>query len=154
MRARVMPALVAALALSGCKAKPPGRFEHAVVTSAKHHLFIGNKKQKNPLQTSAENIEEGKQAFNAYCNVCHGNDGQNTGVPFADHISPPIPLLNSEEVQSYTDGQLKRILNDGIWPSGMPGSAGTLSDDEQWAIVLYLRHLPPKGSQGMPKAYQ
>lgn len=29
-----------------------------------------------------------------------------------------------------------------LWPSGMPGSKDTLSD-EIWSIVVYLRHLPP-----------
>lgn len=53
-------------------------------------------------------------------------------------------------MQSYVDGQLKRILDYGIRPSGMPGSKGTLSDDELWLIVGFLLHLPPVGSQGTP----
>jgi mono/diheme cytochrome c family protein len=80
-------------------------------------------------------------------------DGQNTGVPFADHMSPPIPLLNSKEVQEYSDGQLKWVIDNGIWPSGMPGSKGTLSDDEIWSIVVFLRNLPPAGSLGTPEMY-
>jgi mono/diheme cytochrome c family protein len=80
-------------------------------------------------------------------------DGQNTGVPFADSTSPPIPSLASTDVQSYTDGQLKWILDYGIRPSGMPGSKGMLSDDELWAIIVFLRHLPPSGSQGVPEMY-
>jgi hypothetical protein len=77
-------------------------------------------------------------------------DGQNTGVPFVDHISPPIPSLASPDVQSYTDGQLKSILDYGIQPSGMPGSKGPF---ELWSIVTFLRHLPPAGSQGIPDMY-
>jgi hypothetical protein len=80
-------------------------------------------------------------------------DGQNTGVPFADNMSPPIPSLASTDVQSYSDGQLKRILDYGIRPSGMPGSKGTLSDDELWSIIVFLRHLPPAGSHGIPEMY-
>jgi S-disulfanyl-L-cysteine oxidoreductase SoxD len=56
-------------------------------------------------------------------------------------------------VQDYTDGQLKWVIDNGIWPSGMPGSEGILSDDEIWSIVVYLRHLPPAGSQGEPEMY-
>ena len=119
----------------------------------KHHFFIGNKKEKNPLPDNVATLADGKEAFGHYCVACHGMDGQNTGVPFADHISPPIPSLASNEVQQYTDGQLKWILDNGIWPSGMPGSKGTLSDDELWSIIRYLRHLPPAGSQGTPDMY-
>lgn len=139
--------------LAGCKAKPPGKFETATVNFAKHHVFIGNKKQRNPLPMSPETLADGKEAFGHYCVACHGMDGQNTGVPFVDHISPPIPSLASPDVQSYTDGQLKWILDNGIWPSGMPGSKGTLSDDELWSIIVYLRHLPPADSQGVPDMY-
>ena len=139
--------------LAGCKAKPPGRLEANTMSFAKHHIFVGNKKQKNPLPYSAETLADGKEAFSHYCVACHGLDGQNTGVPFADNISPPIPALTSPAVQTYTDGQLKWILDFGIWPSGMPGSKGTLSDEELWSIVAYLRHLPPAGSQGVPEMY-
>lgn len=120
---------------------------------SKHHFLIGNKKAKNPLPDDAATLADGKEAFSHYCVACHGMDGQNTGVPFADHISPPIPSLASRDVQSYTDGQLKWILDNGIWPSGMPGSKDTLSDDELWSIIRYLRHLPPAGSQGVPDMY-
>ncbi len=85
--------------------------------------------------------------------ACHGLDGQNTGVPFADHMAPPVPSLASEPVQRYTDGQLHSIIQNGIYPSGMPAAQGILNDDEIWAIVSYIRHLPPKGSQGEPKMY-
>lgn len=139
--------------MAGCKATRPGKLDTATVNFAKHHLFIGNKMQKNPLPLSPGTLADGKEAFSHYCVACHGMDGQNTGVPFADHISPPIPSLASPEVQSYTDGQLKWILDNGISPSGMPGSEGTLSDDELWSIVTYLRHLPSAGSEGVPAIY-
>lgn len=121
--------------------------------SAKHHMLVGNKKQKNPIPATPESIADGKEAFGHFCAACHGLDGQNTGVPFASRMSPPVPLLSSKEVQDYTDGQLKWVIDNGIWPSGMPGSKGILSDDEIWSIVVYLRHLPPAGSLGEPEMY-
>src|SRR5580698_4382689 len=137
----------------GCKATPPGKMERGVMTWTKHSVFIRNKSEHNPLQPTEANIASGKEAFTHYCVACHGMDGQNTGVPFADTMSPPIPSLASDDVQRYTDGQLKWILDYGVRPSGMPGSKGTLSDDEIWSIVVYLRHLPPAGSQGTPEIY-
>ncbi len=146
-------ALLCVTGLAGCRATPPSRTETATVNFMKHHVTVRNKKQKNPLSFTPQTLADGKEAFGYYCVACHGNDGQNTGVPFVEHIAPPIPSLASAEVQSYTDGQLKWILDNGIFPSGMPGSKGTLSDDELWAIVIYLRHLPPPGSQGTPAMY-
>ena len=146
-------AAFAGYAPSACKATAPGSLETALVTSAKHHIFIGNKSEKNPLADTAQTRDDGKEAFSHYCVACHGMDGQNTGVPFADRVSPPIPSLASPRVQRYSDGQLKWILDNGIWPSGMPASKGILSDEELWSIVVFLRHLPPAGSLGEPPAY-
>lgn len=143
----------AILALTGCKATPPSAFETHVLTYAKLHVLVGNKSEKNPQLSTAATIAAGKEAFTHYCVACHGMDGQNTGVPFIEHMSPPIPSLASKDVQSYTDGQLKWVIDYGIWPSGMPGSKGTLSDEEIWSIVVFLRHLPPAGSLGEPEMY-
>lgn len=139
--------------LVGCKASPPSKFEMKTMTFAKHHVFIGNKDQRSPLPGTRQDWEEGREAFSHYCVACHGTDAQNAGVPFVDHISPPIPSLASADVQSYSDGQLKWILDNGIRPSGMPGSKGTLSDEELWSIVVFLRNLPASGSQAVPDIY-
>jgi mono/diheme cytochrome c family protein len=141
------------MVLGGCRARQPNGLEALTIQWTKHHVTIGGKDQKNPVTPTAEHSEAGKQAFGDYCVACHGRDGQNTGVPFAGSMSPPIPSLASPNVQRYTDGQLKWIIDNGIFPSGMPASKGTLSDDEMWQIVVYLRHLPPAGSLGEPRAY-
>ncbi len=151
MRIRHAVGLLSLLVLAGCKATPPGKMETKVMSVAKHRVFVGNRKEKNPLPANAETLSEGREAFGHYCVACHGMDGQNTGVPFV--MSPPAPSLASSEVQSYTDGQLKWVIDNGIWPSGMPGSKGALSDEEQWSIVEFLRHLPPAGSAGEPEMY-
>lgn len=145
--------LVTASGLAGCKATPPGKTENAVMTKAKHTMFIRNKHAQNPIATSVQSVADGKVAFSHYCVACHGLDGQNTGVPFAEQMTPPVPSLASSDVQSYTDGQLKWVIDNGIAPSGMPSSKGILSDDEQWQIVIFLRHLPSAGSLGEPEMY-
>lgn len=147
--------LVSAVTLTcGCKVSPPGRMERDFVVAAKHRITVGGRSEKNPLPFTAENFAEGREAFSHYCVACHGLDGQNTGVPFADKMSPPLPSLASVEVQDYTDGQLKWVIDNGISPSGMPSSRGTLNDEEIWSIVHFLRHLPPAGSLGEPLMYQ
>jgi mono/diheme cytochrome c family protein len=152
---RLLPLLLIGSApyVLGCKVGPAGKLESSVMTSAKHSIFIRNKKLKNPLPETAANIAAGKEAFSHYCVACHGMDGQNTGVPFAERMSPSVPPLIAKSVQSYTDGQLKWVIENGIAPSGMPSSKGILSDDEIWSTVLFIRHLPPAGSVGEPEMY-
>lgn len=154
MRSFLITGLVlGGIVLGGCQARKPGAAETAVMTWTKRNITVGNKKDVNPLPGSADTVREGQIAFSHYCFTCHGLDGQNTGVPFADKMSPPVPPLNSPNVQKYSDGQLKSIIANGLFPSGMPASKDILSDEEMWSIVAYLRHLPPQGSLGEPAVY-
>jgi mono/diheme cytochrome c family protein len=140
------------LALSACAARPPGKLEEAVMTRVKR-VTVGGKGDHNPFSSTPDNVRRGQADFAHYCMACHGLDGQNSGVPFARAMSPPVPSLASEEVQGFSDGQLKWIVENGIFPSGMPASRGILNDDEMWRIVLYIRHLPGAGSLGEPAMY-
>ena len=141
------------LVLTACRATPPSKPEAEAATWIKLHVTVGGRKDLNPVHADAAAIADGKQLFGSYCMVCHGLDGQNTGVPFAAVVSPPVPSLASKEVQAYTDGQLKWIIKNGLYPSGMPPSNGDFSDDEMWRMVVYIRHLPAKGSLGDPPVY-
>ena len=147
-------ALIGALLFSGCKVSKPGNLENKVMTGIKHDVTIGGKNDKNPLQDNADNAKDGGEHFQHHCQICHGLDGQNTGVPFAQKMSPPVADLSSKDVQEYTDGQLKWIIQNGIGPSGMPGWKDILTDEEMWKMVLHLRHLPAKGSLGAPDIFK
>lgn len=150
----IVTALGLIAAVAGCKAGEPGRMEKSVVTEIKHEMTIGGKDDKNPVADTTDAEKEGAEHFQHHCGICHGLDGQNTGVPFAAKMSPPVADLSTQDVQDYADGQLKWIIANGISPSGMPGWKGILEEDEMWKIVLFLRHLPPKGSLGTPAIYK
>jgi mono/diheme cytochrome c family protein len=151
--AGVLSGLVCCSMLTACGVKQPGRVETGTAYWVKRNVTIGGRSQTNPVAATDANIGAGKNAFGYYCVACHGRDGQNTGVPFAGAMGPPIPSLAGADVQAYRDGQLKWIIEHGVYPSGMPASKGLLSDQEMWQIVRYLRALPRAGSLGEPRAY-
>jgi mono/diheme cytochrome c family protein len=142
------------LLLTGCRARQPGAVERAIARQVKQKITVRGKDDGNPLAGAPEDVAAGQKAFSHYCIVCHGLDGQNTGVPFADNMSPPVPPLTIPDVQRYADGQLKWIISNGVYPSGMPAWKGMLSDEEMWQIVQFIRQLPPPGSLGVPAAYR
>lgn len=135
--------LAAAMLLSGCSVSAPGSVETSLMTGLKRNLTVGGKKQRNPLAPTAENVAAGRRQFQNYCTSCHGETGRNEGVLFAEHVSPPVPRLDSPQVQAYTDGQLQWVIANGISPSGMPAWKSSLDEAEMWKIVLYIRSLPP-----------
>lgn len=138
----------------GCGVSKPGSIESKVAKEIKSKVTIGGKDDKNPVAYSDAAAKEGSEHFQHHCQICHGLDGQNTGVPFAEQMSPPVADLASKDIQDYTDGQLKWIIQNGIGPSGMPAWKGILDEEEMWHVVHYIRHLPPKGSLGAPAIFR
>ena len=139
---------------AGCKAGKPGKIETKVMDGIKRNITVGGKDWKNPIPYTPEAAKEGEEHFQHHCQICHGLDGQATGVPFATKMDPPVADLASLDVQEYTDGQLKWIIENGIQPSGMPGWKGIVEDDEMWKMVHFMRHLPAKGSLGAPPIFK
>lgn len=138
--------LIGALSI-GCQARTPSSAEGEIAQRAKE-MVIGGKDWTNPTADDPQTQQRGGEHFRHHCQFCHGLDGQNTGVSFADKMSPPVADLATKPVQEYHDGQLKWIVENGIRFSGMSAWKGILSDDEMWSMVRYIRHLPPKGSLG------
>ena len=145
--------LLSTVILIGCKATGPGKVESMAANEAKR-VSIGGKDTPNPSPDTPETVETGKEHFQHHCQICHGLDGHNTGVPFAAKMSPPVADLGDKKVQDYADGQLKWIIENGIRFTGMPSWKGILEDDEMWALVRFIRHLPPKGAEGVPAIYK
>lgn len=141
------------LATLDWSAEQPGSLERRIMGRVKYWR-VGDKNVANPSPDNADTIKEGAEHFQHHCQTCHGLDGQGTGVPIVTRMSPPIADLASTRVQNYRDGQLKWVIDNGIRFSGMPGWRGIVTDEEAWAIVRYIRHLPPKGSLGVPKVFQ
>lgn len=144
---------LAVMLLPSCRASSPGDVESRLAAEAKK-MKIGGKDWQNPTADSPAVVMTGMEHFQHHCQVCHGLDGHATGVPFAGKMSPPVLDLADNDVQQYKDGQLKWIIENGIRFSGMPGWKGVLEDDEMWSIVRFLRHLPEKGSQGIPAVFK
>lgn len=95
---------------------------------------------KNPVAATPASIEEGRQLYLIYCAVCHGSEGKGDGTMAAKLMTPP-PDLTSEFVQARSDGfWFATIRYGGVI---MPALGSSLSVDETWAIVNYLRSLKP-----------
>ena len=140
------------LHLMGCKANQPSRVETKIAQESKK-IVIGGKDWLNPVPNDDSSVKNGGEHFQHHCQVCHGLDGHATGVIFARKMSPPVPDLGAPEIQKYTDGQMKWIIENGIRMSGMPGWKGLVQDDEIWQMVRYVRHLPRRGSLGAPEVF-
>src|SRR5215831_2996802 len=92
-------AAMISLVLAGCKAGEPGKVEKSVASEVKHNMTVGGKDWKNPAPDTPQAAKEGGEHFQHHCQICHGLDGQATGVPFAAKMAPPVPDLTAKDVQ-------------------------------------------------------
>ncbi len=97
----------------------------------------------NPLPVSASAVDRGHGIFHANCEMCHGPKGHGDG-PMSYSLPTKPADLTSDKVQSQTDGALfwKVFEGRGV----MPSTSSTLSDDERWSVIDYIRSLSRKGN--------
>ena len=95
----------------------------------------------NPLDETPAVIAEGEALYDAYCALCHGDDGDGDGA-LARHYRR-MPPLTARHVLNYPDGFVYSIIREG--GRNMPRFGDALSVDERWALVHYL------GTLGSPE---
>ncbi len=91
----------------------------------------------NPVERTAESVEQGAALFAANCASCHGETGAGDG-PLADSLPAP-PANFTVHVPFHPDGVLFAWITDGIRGTGMPAWSPQLSDQERWDLVNFLR---------------
>jgi mono/diheme cytochrome c family protein len=97
------------------------------------------KKVKNPVPSNAESLSAGEQLFSDNCVLCHGEKGVGDG-PGAKTIKvKPANFTDPKLQASETDGSLFWKMTNGRGP--MPSWRDTLSDQERWQLVNYIRKL-------------
>lgn len=95
----------------------------------------------NPLPNDTATLAQGQQLFAQNCAICHGAGGKGDG-PFAPNLKPRPVDLTGSHLTTHTDGDLYWWMSHGIAGTGMPSFSGTLTDQDTWALIRYVRSLP------------
>jgi mono/diheme cytochrome c family protein len=93
---------------------------------------------RNPLPPTPASVERGKRAYGHYCVMCHGAKGDGNGT-VGQSFAPLPSNVTESPVQGQSDGELfyKISLGSGRHPS----LVDTVSEEERWAVIHYLRAL-------------
>ncbi len=95
--------------------------------------------ERNPIPATSESIAAGLALYDAYCQTCHGSGGLGDG-PASAGLNPPVANL-VVHVPLHPDRALFGFIHDGIEGTAMTALGETLSEDEIWHIVNYIRTL-------------
>jgi len=111
----------------------------SVIVSAQYAGWTipeGGKDEKSPLKVSAAVLSKGKGLFTANCQKCHGPLGKGDGPDSKDAAD----LTDEFRIELNPDGVLYyKVLNG--HPPEMPAFKSTLTKDEVWTLVEYVKSL-------------
>jgi mono/diheme cytochrome c family protein len=103
----------------------------------------------NPFQAGDRTaVERGAAVFAAFCQPCHGPDGQGDGL-VAQHGFPAPPPLSRGQTQQKTDSQMFQILTNG--QNSMPSYAAQISREDRCKAILHVRSMRRPGSEADAK---
>jgi putative copper export protein/mono/diheme cytochrome c family protein len=105
--------------------------------TAANQASAGEAAASNPIPPSAESVERGSDLYAANCVTCHGAGGAGDGPTVAGTL-PPLRHL-ADLVPQLSDGAIARRIEVGTAGTRMPPFAATLSENDRWDLVNYLR---------------
>lgn len=137
----LLAALLASAAMSAAAAPPSEECPQPRFTGKAPDEYY---QQKNPLDPAtdlaqAERIYRGAGG-SLSCATCHGEKGDGRGKLAAQFDPRPRNFQCKQTVNGIPDGQLFWIIRFGSPGASMPPHP-KLTDQQVWALVLYLRRL-------------
>ncbi len=90
----------------------------------------------SPLDSTQVDLEHGKQLFDIYCAICHGNKGKGQGNLVKREKILGIPNYADREI---TEGSIYHTIYYG--KNAMGSYANQLNEEERWQVVSYVLKL-------------
>ncbi|MCI0483239.1 MAG: copper homeostasis membrane protein CopD [candidate division NC10 bacterium] len=95
---------------------------------------------RTPVPYQAISIASGARLYQQHCTVCHGEAGYGDGPAIRGRASARADLT-APHTALHTAGDLFWWLTHGIRGSPMPGFKDSLTDEERWDLINFLRAL-------------
>lgn len=102
-----------------------------------------------PITLNDKNLLAGIKLYAANCAMCHGtSDGEASNI--AKGLYQHAPQLAKHGVEDDPEGKIFWFVKHGVRLTGMPAFSPTLTDEQIWQMVLFLKHmdsLPPQADK-------
>lgn len=118
------------------EAKPEAQAVEAVGTPSQQPPEVS----ANVWVSTPALIDQGREAFQRSCAVCHGKEGKGDGPAAKGLVPPPRNLVDGKWKQGGTTRELFVTLQKGVAGSSMPGFP-QIPTVERWALVHFIRSI-------------
>jgi outer membrane protein OmpA-like peptidoglycan-associated protein len=113
----------------------------------------------NPFPLTENGLAQGKNLYNIYCGICHGEKADGNGYLVADKTKDGKPkLAYPNQPTNLVNDELKASSNGRFYHTIMHGKGvmgaykDKMSFEERWQVIHYIRSLQ-FGAEYKPKAY-
>jgi hypothetical protein len=93
--------------------------------------------ETNPLPVTLALLRQGREQFEIYCTPCHSALGDGNGIMKKLGVMPAVANLHDKRIVEMTDGEIFNTITRG--KGLMAAYAPTVSIEDRWAIIAYLR---------------
>ena len=92
----------------------------------------------NPLDSSAVDLARGKELYEIYCGICHGNKGKGQGTLVKREKILGVPSYDDAN-RAITEGSIYHVI---YYRKNTMGSyANQLNEEERWQVTAYVEKL-------------
>ncbi|TBN16804.1 cytochrome c [Hyunsoonleella pacifica] len=93
---------------------------------------------KSPLDSTDVDLERGKELYEIYCGICHGNKGNGQGKLVKREKILGIPSYD-DAGRAINEGSIYHTIYYG--KNSMGSYANQLNEEERWQVVSYVLKL-------------
>ena len=93
---------------------------------------------KSPLDSTQIDLARGKELYDIYCGICHGNKGKGQGKLVKREKILGIPSYD-DAGRAITTGSIYHVIYYG--KNAMGSYANQLNEEERWQVVAYVEKL-------------
>lgn len=103
----------------------------------KDSLEFASRTLKNPLDSTAAVVGEGKVLYEMYCDHCHGAKGEGNGKVSDKYAG--VPNYKSDALKNISEGHIFHVITQGkglMWAHG-----SQILPEDRWKIAKYVKTL-------------
>ena len=93
---------------------------------------------KTPLDANAVDLKRGKELYDVYCGICHGNKGKGQGKLVKREKILGVPSYD-DAGRAITEGSIYHVMYYG--KNAMGSYANQLNEEERWQVASYVLKL-------------
>jgi mono/diheme cytochrome c family protein len=118
---------------------PPSALERNLASRAMN-VYVDKHmpEASNPVEPTPANLMDGAKEYEEHCGLCHGGAAARIS-PMANSFNPPAPQLINK-IPHDPEAWLFWVTKHGVRMTGMPFWSDTLSDEDIWKIVTFIKH--------------